>query len=265
MLGESRSREINMNDPVRKKSPRAPSIALDEAVERAIKIYDKERRHAAPTDVVAQDLGYKSANNGSALTAIASLRAFGLLEKAQEGKLAISKDVEVYRFAPDDALKDALRVKWARTPGTFADLLDAYASGLPSDATIRFDLIQRGFTPSGAESTLQVFKRSVEFANYFAVLNRSVATEDLTSANDVESNINMQSTDSAQEVVDIPAGVPISTSTSTNFDRIPVRLTQGRRAWLEIPAPFFESDKRRLIAQINLLLTDDESSSNDAH
>lgn len=252
-----------MNEPVRKKSPRAPSLPLDEAVERAIKIYDKERRHAAPTDVVAQDLGYKSANNGSALAAIASLRAFGLLERAQEGKLAISKDVEVYRFTPDDALKDALRVKWARNPGTFADLLDGYAIGLPSDATIRFDLIQRGFTPSGAESTLQVFKRSVEFANYFAVLNRSVRTEEPANAINVESDVDMQGSDPVQEIVDISACAPIS-SASTNFDRIPVRLTQGRRAWLEIPAPFFESDKRRLIAQINLLLTDDESSSNDA-
>jgi hypothetical protein len=37
-----------------------------------------------------------------------------------------------------------------------------------------------------------------------------------------------------------------------------VRLDQSRRAWLEIPTPFYEADKKRLKAQIDLLLTDDE-------
>jgi len=37
-----------------------------------------------------------------------------------------------------------------------------------------------------------------------------------------------------------------------------VRLAGGRRAWIEIPTPFYLSDKRRIKAQIDLLLTDDE-------
>jgi hypothetical protein len=41
-------------------------------------------------------------------------------------------------------------------------------------------------------------------------------------------------------------------------DRIPVRLGGGRRAWLEIPVPFYEADKKRLKSQIDLLLTEDE-------
>jgi hypothetical protein len=41
----------------RKKSPRAPSISLDEALERVLRIYEKEKRHAAPTEVVVQDMG----------------------------------------------------------------------------------------------------------------------------------------------------------------------------------------------------------------
>ena len=40
-------------DAVRKRSPRAPSIPLDDALDKALKIYDKERLHPAPTDVVA--------------------------------------------------------------------------------------------------------------------------------------------------------------------------------------------------------------------
>jgi len=40
-------------------------------------------------------------------------------------------------------------------------------------------------------------------------------------------------------------------------DKIPVRLSEGRKAWLVIPTPFYEADKLRLKAQIDLLLTED--------
>ncbi|MDL2339502.1 MAG: hypothetical protein QFE16_16840, partial [Pseudomonadota bacterium] len=56
-----------------------------------------------------------------------------------------------------------------------------------------------------------------------------------------------------------------ATTTSTpavadlgEYDRIPVRLPGARRAWLFIPTPFFSSDKQRIKAQIDLLLTEDE-------
>lgn len=39
-------------------------------------------------------------------------------------------------------------------------------------------------------------------------------------------------------------------------DKNPVRLTGGRKAWLIVPTPFYEADKSRLKAQIDLLLTE---------
>lgn len=241
------------NEIARKKSPRAPSIPLDEALERALGVYEKERRHATPTEVVANDLGYKSANNGSAMSAIASLRSFGLLEKAQEGKLAISKDVEAYRFAPTEDLKSQLRIKWLRNPGIFAQLLDTYSSALPSDANLRFDLIQRGFAPASAESTLTVFKKSVEFARYFEVQPKPAEVEEPVAASSED---------------DIAPAPPVGRQADqlrevVGSDRIPVRLAGGRRAWLEIPTPFYEADKDRLVAQIRLILTEDEAPGSD--
>ena len=47
-------------------------------------------------------------------------------------------------------------------------------------------------------------------------------------------------------------------SESSDHDRIPVRLSGGRRAWLLIPNEFREADKARLKAQIDLLLTEDD-------
>jgi hypothetical protein len=247
-----------MNEVLRKKSPRAPSLSLDESVERALKIYERERRHAAPTDVIAQNLGYKSANNGSALSAIASLRAYGLLEKVEEGKLAVAKDVEAYRFAPTDQLKSQLRIKWLKMPNIFSELLEKYAGGLPSDASLRYDLIKRGFTPASAESTLAVFKKSIDFARFFDQQSADIGeVEDGAS----EADADEQQSGPPANVQSRPAEISTTVSgkgTSDGFDRIPVRLAGGRRAWLEIPTPFYEADKRRLIAQIEFILTEDD-------
>lgn len=245
-----------MSDAPRKKSPRAPSMPLKEALEKALRIYDRERRHPIPTDVIAQGLGYKSANNGAALAAIASLRSFGLLEKAADGKLAVSKGVETYKFAPSEELKSELQIKWLRAPAVFSDLLEKYGSGLPSDAKIRFDLIQGGFNPATADSVLTVFKQSADFAKLFE--SGSVPANprdtalgsppDPTPVNPMSVSVD-SATKEKNEVID---------SSPVTHDRIPVRLPGGRKAWLEIPSPFFSADKTRLKAQIDLLLAEDD-------
>lgn len=238
----------------RKKSPRAPSVALDEAIEHASKIYQKERRHPTPTDVVAQDLGYKGANNGSALSLMASLRYYGLLERPKEGHLAVSKDVEAYQYAPSDQMRRDLLLRWIKSPQVFLELLDKYDSGLPSDANLRFDLIQRGFSPGSAESVISAFKRSVEFARYYE--KSPLAPESPGSTEFAEAVEPTRQEDAPrQPMVDSENGMG---SQDSDLDRIPVRLSKGRRAWLVIPSPFFVADKKRLKAQIDLLLTDDE-------
>lgn len=260
--------EAKVATPPRKKSPRAPSISLTDAVARAQAIYEKERRHAAPVDVVAQAIGYKSANNGAAMTAIASLRYFGLLERPREGFIAVTKDVEDYHYAPSPDLQAQLLQKWLTTPPLFADLLDRYATGLPSEKTLRYELIQKGFNASAAESVLTAFIRSVEHAKYFDRLQAESTGPLRLEGSEVvvaPSLLNGSSEAPAGErsvteeaEVGINQEQPVSSSTQATHDRIPVRLPGGRRAWLEIPTPFFAADKIRLKAQIDLVLTEDE-------
>lgn len=251
-----------MRQVPRKKSPRgAPSMALDEAVDRVQRAYDKERLHAVPTDVVAQNLGYKGANNGSALSALASLRYYGLLERPKEGFLAVTKDFEHFKFAPDDRQRRALLISFLRRPQLYAELLEKYESGLPSDANLRYELIQRGFNPPAAEGALGAFRRSVEFVGYTPNDDPPPARVDLS----VESRASAEAVPADSPVsTNSPVAVVPSEVSSLNLpmdegtDQIPVRLPGGRRAWLIIPNPFFASDKNRLKAQIDLLLTQDE-------
>ncbi len=251
----------------RKKSPRAPSISLDEALDRALKAYDKERLHPAPTEVVAQNLGYKSANNGAALSALASLRYYGLVERPKDGLLAITKDVESYKFSPNDEHKQSLRIDFLKKPAIFAELLVQYESGLPSDANIRYELIQRGFSPNTAESVVTIFRKSVDFAGFFSapqtIAEEGVVPIEAQQGAAKELHVTSSSQPQPLEQSTVAARSPSIGSTpmpvtTGEVDQIPIRLHGGRRAWLVIPVPFYEADKVRLKAQIDLLLTQDE-------
>ena len=243
----------------RKKSPRAPSIFLEEALARAMKVYDRERLHPSPTEIIAQHLGYKSANNGSALGTIASLRYFGLLERPKEGMLSVAKEVESYKFAPEEKLKRSLLLGFLKRPALYSDLLEKYESGLPSDANLKFELIQRGFAPQAAESALAVFKASVDFANYYDGEHSDEVKEeedyDDSQSLSPAANYSPPAVDNVDSAPASPAVNHQVVLNDSELDRIPVRLPGGRRAWLLIPTPFHDADKARLKAQIDLLLT----------
>ncbi|RJF95123.1 hypothetical protein D3871_16810 [Noviherbaspirillum saxi] len=235
-------------------------MSLNEALDRAIKVYDKERLHPAAVDIIANHIGYKSANNGSALSAIASMRYYGLLDRPKEGFLAVSKDVESFRYAPEEEQRRALLIKFLKQPPLYAELLEKYASGLPSDANLKYELIQRGFIPSAAESTLASFKQSVDFSGYY---DSPANVGDVESIEEIPSSSVSKPEEVLSTSVVVPSArlAPVSVMHSIeqdDFDRIPVRLSGGRRAWLLIPTPFFAADKSRLKAQIDLLLAEDE-------
>lgn len=249
---------------LRKKSPRAPSIPLDDALERASKIYEQERIHPAPADVIAQHMGYKDANSGRALAALASLRYYGLLERNSQGNLAVTKDVESFKYAPNDELRRSYVRRFLTTPPVFAELLDRYGSELPSEANLRYELIQRGFLPAAAETLVGVLKKSLEFANGFQAPAAAAP-----SFADSESPDFVEDVDPSQS--DVPASREVAAATpvrsqpveaviaaDAEHDRIPVRLAGGRRAWLVIPPVLYARDKERLKAQIDLLLTEDD-------
>lgn len=243
--------------PKKTRSPRAPSMSLDEAIEKIARVYEREHRHAAPIDAVAQSLGYSGANNGAALTALASLRYYGLLERPAEGQAQVSKDFEAYNFAPDDALRHSLLVKWLKAPPIFAELLEKFPGELPSDPTLKFALIQRGFSPPAADDCVSVFRRSVDFSGYYE--EAPAAGETLAEPDAQPSTTSSNSASSLSQISsERRSGPAESRVVSADVDRIPVRLAGARRAWIEIPSPFYAADKDRLKAQIDLLLTDDE-------
>lgn len=286
------------SSPLRKKSPRAPSLSLDDALDRALRIYDKQRLHPGPTDVVAQHMGYKSANNGQALGALASLRYYGLLERPQDGMYVVTKAVESYKYAPEEEMKRALLWRFLTSPPLFADLLERYQGDMPADANLRYELISRGFLPGTAESVVGILKKSLAFVGMSAPTPEAnvAPVESTASAPSVRlphlklpslsplvpplplppqvppghGNQTFESPESVNDEIDVVAAKQAFVRTSSeddntrtvvddaDHDRIPVRLSGGRRAWLVIPTVFKEADKARLKAQIDLILTQED-------
>lgn len=241
-----------MVDSARKKSPRAPSLSLDEALTKALLVYEKESRHEVPAESVARGMGYNGTKNGSALAALASLRYYGFVERPREGMLCITKEVETYKYAPDEEIRRQLLRKWVGTPPVFAELLQKYTGSLPSDVTIRFDLIQMGFTPIGAADCLAVFRKSVDYARYYDEDGDNEGKEEAFSPTSEPEITPPSVVEVTPRVSQEPAAV------EHGVDRIPIRLTGNRRAWIEIPSPFYEKDKQRIKAQVDLLLADEE-------
>jgi len=264
-----------MTPTKRKVSPRAPTVALDEAINRALRMYAAEGGHATPVEVAIKHIGYSS-KNGAAVQAMASLGYWGLIERPKDGIVKVAKAVEDYRYTPDEEHKQELLIRFLRNPPLFASLLDKYKERLPSEGTLQYDLIQAGFTPSTASTCLSVFKRSVDFARYFdRPRNVSGAGE---GAREEADSTDFDAATSGTESKDEEGRSAVAKSGSVQtrrdplpavqedlgIDRIPIRLAGGRRAWLEIPSPFFSADRDRLKKQIDLLLTDDEDEGFDA-
>lgn len=243
----------------RRKSPRAPTMPLDEALERTMRIYEKDRLHPIPTEIAAKHMGYTSANNGSALQCLASLRYYGLLDRPRDGFVAVSKDVEAFKFAPSEDLRKAFLRRFISTPPLFAELLDRSHGGMPSDESLKYELIQRGFIPGSAGTVASVFKRSVEFADALSVPPPPVSEPATTPQESAQDGSEPAALTPVAAKLQSPAGYePGAGIDGAEHDRIPVRLTGGRRAWLVVPALFYDRDKERLKAQIDLLLTQDD-------
>lgn len=243
----------------RKKSPRAPTMPLDEALERTMRIYEKDRLQPIPTEMAAKHMGYASVNNGSALQCLASLRYYGLLDRPRDGFVAVSKDVEAFKFAPSEDLRKAFLRRFISTPPLFAELLDRSNAGMPSDESLKYELIQRGFIPGSAGTVAAAFKRSVEFADALGAPPPPVAAPAGTSQEPAQEGSEPAALAPVVASLQSPAAYePGAGIDERGHDRIPVRLTGGRRAWLVVPALFYDRDKERLKAQIDLLLTQDD-------
>lgn len=237
------------------RSPNYPIKPLGWAVEQALGLLEQEGLHGVPPDIIAQYLGYKDAKNGNSRRVLANLKAFGVIEKVASGKLSVSQDVQRYKLMPTENEKNIYLKQWIKKPLLYKKILNKYGDDLPSDAVLLFELVDEyGFSEVAAKKAIKVFRESLSF---------------ISTSNDSD-EIDMDDDSFDEELIEPPIVATTERAKLLNSQtqqplsqndesfKYPVRLYGGRMAWVEVPVPFYSTDKEKILAQIQVIGTDDE-------
>src|SRR3984885_10371082 len=158
--------------PARKKaahrSPNYPAFGLVSALEKIRKIYESEKRTPTTADVIVGHLGYKH-TDGPGGRALSCLRQFGLLEE-HAGRVRVSDLAFSLLHLPDeDSEKAELLKKAALTPNLYRQLREEFSESVPSDPTLKSNLLKRGFNPDSVHGVIEDFKATMELAKAYDV------------------------------------------------------------------------------------------------
>lgn len=146
------------------RSPSYPVFDLKTAVEKTKVVYDNEKRSATTAEVIASHMGYSQAN-GPGGRAVSALRQFGLIEETG-GKYRVSDTG--YTLAHYDQDSDEWKAaanRAAKQPALFKELLADHPDGLPSDATLKTELLKREFNPGVVGDVISIFRSSLSLAD----------------------------------------------------------------------------------------------------
>jgi hypothetical protein len=152
------------------RSPNYPAISLPAAIERISALYKNQNRHAAPREVVANSLGFRSLS-GPAATVISTLFKYGLLERVGTEAKISERALQILFPNSREERESAIRVA-ANEPQLFAELNERFPGG-GSDALLRNYLTRRNFSPSALDDVILAFKETAEFALQEAPSNDS--------------------------------------------------------------------------------------------
>ncbi|MGH7801088.1 MAG: hypothetical protein ACREOW_10755 [Thermodesulfobacteriota bacterium] len=154
-------------DDFRKRSSNYPYLNLQEALEYAKKLYNKDARNYVPLKLLHQRWGYNELSSTLKLT-VAALKYYGLIDdqgKADNRTIRISEQgFRIIKGAPNSEklIKDV-----ALQPKLFKELWDKYKdTGLPqNDIIINYLIWERqDFTEKAAKHAVERFKETIEFA-----------------------------------------------------------------------------------------------------
>lgn len=157
---------LDLKDSTEQKKVRSPSfpfIGLREALERARRLYEAERRNAARPEVAVTHWGYSPKSSGGKQT-IAALRAFGLLEADGAVRLTELAVRLLLEDAGSEAWRELVR-QAALSPPVYATLWERYGADLPSDRSLRAWLVMElGFNENAVGDLLRGYKETLAWS-----------------------------------------------------------------------------------------------------
>lgn len=144
-----------------------PSLNLEQAIERARVLYDRERLNATPVELVARHWGFKTIKTGPASTAYSAVKQFGLLVESGSGdqrKAAISPRARAILTAPPQ-VRDAEIQEAALEPSMNRLVWERFQASTGSSESFTWYLVSDlGFSDTGAREFARQYEATVRFA-----------------------------------------------------------------------------------------------------
>ena len=138
------------------RSPRYPSISLDEAVSLAQKLWDREKKTPVSPAVVANAWSYKGLS-GAVRSKIGSLRQFGLLDATRDGVKVSDLAIEILVQPKGSDNQRRALLEAALKPSLFSEVYSTHKDA--SDEALRAHLItKKGFNVQAAKQFVSSFR-----------------------------------------------------------------------------------------------------------
>jgi hypothetical protein len=241
------------------RSPRYPLIAIDEALEKAHVIYQKDKRAFAPIEVLLGHLGYTPAKHGGRQgRKVVALKHFGLLDR-QGGNYRISDLAFKIIHSPADSPERAALIKQAAlSPPIMRKVLQYYGGELPSDAALKSHLIlNENFNPAAAQDFIKVLRRTLSIVNPSPAdyTNGGDSDDDESDDFSIGGTPPMQQTSARGASEAIPRGEAQQRSTTppppAGQMHFPLYLSKERQAAIYVPATMSQREFDLLKKQID--------------
>lgn len=161
----------------RLRSPRYPSMSLEDAIEHGRTIFDKDRRHPIAREVAASHIGYKSLN-GAADSALSSLMQYGILEKVAKGEVRVSQWAVDILHPDNPPQRIAAIQSAARNPALFQALDDRFRDAIPSNETLRSYLTRENFNDRAIGPVIAAYTKTRAFVTQEGANDSSIPRGD---------------------------------------------------------------------------------------
>lgn len=246
LLTEEFGTVVSLSAKDRTRSPRFPSLNLQDSLRLIKLIYDGVHRSPIDADTAYRLMGF-SGKTGSSAKALATLRQYGLVEGMGENTRVT--DLALAILEPASAEERARSIFTAsRRPDVFESVLERFDQRVPqADEPIRAYLIRElGFQKNSCDELIRVMRETLQFAE-------SEQIEDYTVVAAGEAVAESRAAGAGQALNEhhTPAVLKLDALAPTQSATIP--LTRETHAELKIYGPLNERAIRNLIRAIELL------------
>jgi hypothetical protein len=250
VTANTRAAAVTPTDKKRRvRSPAYPAESLQAAVARVKKLYDADHESGSTVESAAQHMGFNKAH-GEAMSVLAGLKKFGLIEMRGERVVVTKRAVNILLFPDNDRGKNALR-EAVLLPQAYRELFNRFkGKKIPSDQTLRSELIaDKGFNPKAVDGFLKDFRASLAYAGISTEEQLNSSEEELEEANLHDEGEQLKPEEEIQEKPEIQTGQAKTLKSKVfNVALDPITNDAPQFAQVLIPVPLSDDQKKRLIS-----------------